>query len=71
MKILVLLVLTFIVLTVGGCSNPYISPDTSAAIHDREVMRELKVQTEMMKEQTALLSRIANGTESQSGNKSR
>ena len=56
-------------LLLAGCANPYLSPDISAAIHDREVMRELKVQTEIMRQQTeemqkqtALLERIAGGT---------
>ncbi len=63
---LFLLFAALVVVVAGGCANPYLSPQTSAAIHDREVLRELEEQTkimekqtEIMQEQTKLLREIA------------
>ena len=46
----------------GGCSYPYLSPSTSAAIHDRLVAEELQKQTAEMQAQTALLRQIEANT---------
>jgi PBP1b-binding outer membrane lipoprotein LpoB len=62
-----LLVLLTVVLMISGCANPYLSPNTSAAIHDRLTVEELQKQTAELQKQTSLLERIAAASEHRAG----
>ena len=42
-----------------GCSNPYVNPQTSKAVSERDQLEEMKVQSALMQEQNRQLKRIA------------
>lgn len=52
--------LTIIVLiSLCGCSNPYINPNTSKAVSEQAQLEEMKAQSVLMQEQNKQLKRIA------------
>ncbi len=56
MKILCLIILTFIVC---GCSNPYFNPDTSKALTEISQAKELKEQGKTLERIAIALEKIA------------
>jgi hypothetical protein len=43
----------------AGCSNPYVNPQTSKAVSERDQLEEMKTQTLLLQEQNKQLKRIA------------
>lgn len=54
-----LLVLATLAVGVVGCGNPYLDPQTSKAVSERDQLRESEKQTALMERQTIALEKIA------------
>lgn len=64
---ILLVMIVTVLLTLSGCSNPYLNPDTAAALSDQAVEREIVKLNANVERQNVLLERIARATEKQAG----
>lgn len=58
-----LITLLFAIFLVNSCSNPYVAPETSKAISERDQIELLKKQNELLQQQNLQLERIAKSLE--------
>lgn len=62
-SLLLVVIIWIIILLLSSCSNPYINPQVSKAVDEKEQTEALLQQVELMKEQNVQLKRIANALE--------
>ena len=56
--VIILLLVSFMFLIIG-CSNPYLNPDISKALTEKEQFAELQKQNVLLERQTIALEKIA------------